>query len=98
MLAVQHDRLARAGLVEGRAQAAEITLGGFLDSYIASRIEVKPFTLANYRQARRLLVEYFRPDRPITAITPGDAADFRRHLSRRMKKTRFCRGLRRLAS
>jgi len=56
-------------------------LGPFLDAYIESRSDVKETTRINYGQTRRLLVEYFRADRPLRAITPADADRWRRWLA-----------------
>ena len=49
--AVQHDRLARAGLIEGRAQAAAVTLGAFLGAWLTARKgDYKPASLVAWGQ------------------------------------------------
>ena len=65
------------GLAEPTAQrlntAAGKLLGPFLDAYIEDRTDLKPTTKTNYKQARRLLVEYFKADKALSAITAADA-------------------------
>lgn len=53
-------------------------LGPFLDAYIASRSDVKRTTETNYKQTRRLLVEYFGASHALRAITAADADRWRR--------------------
>lgn len=53
------------------------TLGGFLDDYIASRLDKKPGTLSNLRTARRWLERHFGSEREIDSIAPGDADRYR---------------------
>ncbi len=72
-----HDRLARAGLVAPRAAIEGTKLAGFIDSYIAGRVDTKPRTIVNLNQARKALVRHFGADKPLAAITPGDADAFR---------------------
>ncbi len=57
-----------------------MVLGDFLDQYIAGRADVKPGTETNLEQARKKLVEYFGESKPLGAITPGDADQFRQDL------------------
>ena len=79
-------KLAAQGLihddVRGRDAAAS-RLGNYLERYIAERKDVKQNTRENYEQARRHLVAFFGADAPITRITAGHAAEFRRHLLNR---------------
>lgn len=53
-------------------------LAPFLDAYIASRSDVKRTTKINYKQTRRLLVEYFGASKVIKSITAADAERWRR--------------------
>ena len=53
-------------------------LGPFLDAYIASRSDVKKTTETNYKQTRRLLVEYFGESKSLRAITAADSDRWRR--------------------
>lgn len=77
------DKLARVDLIEPRApKAAAETLGAFLDGYLASRTDVKPRTQDNFQQAKRWLVEYFGRDKPLPAITCGDADEWRLWLAK----------------
>lgn len=75
--ATLHDRLARAGLVTARAAVEGTKLGAFLDAYIAGRVDAKPRTIINLKQARKALMEYFGDGKPLAAITAGDADAFR---------------------
>jgi integrase len=71
-----HARLAKAGLVAPRQAAAApevVTLGAWLGRYIAGRTDVKPSTSSNLDKARAALVAYFGADKPLCAITAGDA-------------------------
>ena len=53
-------------------------LGAYLTAYIDGRSDVKPVTRTNYKQTRRLLVEYFGENRALKAITKADAERWRR--------------------
>ena len=78
-----YDRLAGVGLVTARdiPEAVEAAkLGAFLDAYIEGRTDTKPRTILSLKQVRGRLVEFFGADKPIPAITPADADDFRRWL------------------
>ena len=68
------DRLARAGLVQARESA---TLGAFIDAYVAQRVDVKGSTREIYTHVRRRLVDYFGENKPLRAITAGDADQWR---------------------
>ena len=72
-----HGKLAAVGLV-GRRDAHR--LGPWLDAYIAGRTDVKPGTATVLGMTRRNLVKFFGADKPLRAITAGDADDWRRHL------------------
>jgi len=71
------DKLAAVGLIPKRQSSF---LGDFLDSYIASRIDIKPNTRRNYERTQRNLIDYFGRERRLRDITAGDADDWRRHL------------------
>jgi integrase len=72
-----HDRLARAGLVQAKAAVGATKLGSFIDAYIAGRTDVKPWTVINFKRARKALVDYFGEGKPLATITAGDADAFR---------------------
>ena len=76
---VLHGKLAKVGLVEPLAtpeQTIAATLDGFVTSYIDG-LAIKPRTRENLHQARRWLVDFFGADKPLDAITQGDADDWR---------------------
>ena len=84
---VLYDKLAAVELIpprEPRPVAQAVALGDFLDQYIAGRADVKPGTETNLRQARKKLVEYFGESKPLGAITPGDADQYRQDLMSRL--------------
>ncbi len=72
------DKLAKVGLI---AKQARSTLKTFLDSYVASRSDVKGSTATVYGHTRRCLVEYFGAEKPLHEITADDAAQWRTWLS-----------------
>ena len=89
-----HVRLVNAGLAEPRhkAKAMTQTVAQFIELFITGRPDVKPGTVTNYRQAQAKLVEYFKTDRPLSAVTPLDADRFRSWL-KGDKKTKSGMGL-----
>ena len=64
------DKLAAVGLIPKRNAA---TLGGFLDSYITMRADVKPRTKINLEHAKRCLLKFFGTNKSLRDVTPGDA-------------------------
>ena len=76
------NRLATAGLIPRRANT---TLGGFVDSYIDSRCDVKPPTKQKYQSTRKSLLRFFGENKPLREVTPGDADDWRRGFVQREK-------------
>jgi len=74
-----YDKLATAELIEARPEADNpnaFTLGAFIDAYLAQRDDLKPNTLASFRQARISLVKYFGEDRAIQRINAGEAEEW----------------------
>ena len=71
------DRLARVGLVRRWERA---TLQAFIDGYIESRTDVKPWTTKKYRSTRHVLIKFFGKNKSLRDITPGDADEWRLHL------------------
>ncbi|MCE9591915.1 MAG: site-specific integrase [Planctomycetes bacterium] len=72
-------KLVNLGLAKPRES---VTLGAFIDAYIEGRVDVKPRTTINLKQARRWLMSHFESNRALRDITQGDAEDFRLHLSK----------------
>jgi integrase len=76
-------KLSKVGLIEPRKskeQLAVTTLGEFTQAYIGS-LNIKPSTRVNLNRARHYLTEYFGKNKPLAAITLGDADDWRRWLT-----------------
>ncbi len=74
---ILYDKIAKVGLVPKRAEPEKTTLGGWLDSYIALRGDVKDTTATVYGQARRCLIEFFGASKPLADVTAFDADAFR---------------------
>jgi hypothetical protein len=68
-----HDKLARVGLTEARSAGPVVSLGPFIDTYIAGRTDAKPRTILNLTSFRRRLVKFFGPDRALPSIKRSDA-------------------------
>jgi integrase len=73
-----YGRLAAVGLVQPRTSS---TLGAFLDAYVTSRDDIKPGSKLVYGHTVRTLVEFFGADKPMRAITEGDAEQWRKSLT-----------------
>ena len=78
-----HAKLSAAGLIAKRKPPEATKLEAFLNGYIKSRTDVKPSTAIVYGHTKRELIEFFGAEKPLTDITPGDADNFRRHLTSR---------------
>lgn len=75
------EKLMRVELISPRETT---TLGDFLDKYIASRTDLKPNTLKNYKQTQRSMIGYFGQERRLRDITPGDTDAWQVHLRNRV--------------
>lgn len=79
-----HDRLVRVDLTTEREAAAapesKLDLDSFLEMYITGRSKLRPNTLRNLRQSKRILTAHFGAGRAIDSVTAGDADDFREAL------------------
>jgi integrase len=79
-----YSKLENVGLVSARRSGgnAAVLLGDFVKRYIAERsgVDVKVATGDTYTHVQRNLVDYFTARKLMSAITPGDADGFRRHL------------------
>jgi len=73
-------KLARVGLIAKTEAKAAVTLGPFIESYVKSRVDVKPATKEVWRQGEMGLIEFFGSDKSIGEITPGDADNYKLHL------------------
>ena len=84
------DTLAGWGLVDPVAQRLKEDSGNklaaFLENYIDGRTDIGRGALLNYKQSKKLLVEFFKADRSLTSITPADADRWRRWLLARVVK------------
>ncbi len=78
------EKLVRWGLVEASEQVtiaeSNRSLGAFVDAYLKTRTDAKATTITNYKQTRRLLVEYFGESKALASITAADAEKWRRWL------------------
>src|SRR5687768_14968962 len=64
-----YAKLEQHGLVKPRTKVAVPLLGTFVDTYIASRSDVKCNTFLGYKQTRRNLLEYFGGTKHLDEIT-----------------------------
>ncbi|MEX1026418.1 MAG: phage integrase SAM-like domain-containing protein, partial [Candidatus Paceibacterota bacterium] len=73
------SKLAKAGLTEppAKREGQRLTLGDWLDQYIAERKDVKASTIETYEKARDNLVDYFKKEKLIREITAADAKRWR---------------------
>ena len=74
-----HDRLLRVGLAAPRADVCptDIAIDDFVRDYIEGRAKLRPNTVRNLKQSRRILTEHFGLTRRLREIGPGDADNFR---------------------
>jgi len=74
-----HDRLVRVGLAAPRADVSptDIALDDFVRDYIEGRAKLKPNTVRNLKQSRRILAGHFGVTRALREISTGDADNFR---------------------
>lgn len=56
------------------------TLAGFVQSYIDNKQDISPYTRRNMLATLKELTEYFGKDKPLRAITSGDADDWQQWL------------------
>jgi integrase len=71
-----HSRFAAVGLVPPRV-VRRMSLGAFIDSFIASQPRVKPRTLENMKQVRRWLVDCLGANRDLRSVGQAEAEDVR---------------------
>ncbi len=74
-----HERLAKTGLVPHR-ERKETALAGFIDAYIASRVDAKATTRIVFERVRKHLVGHFGKNRAMQSITKGEADAWRLYL------------------
>lgn len=75
-----HKKLVRLGLAEPRISQTETTLGPFIDSYLATRQDLKPNSLRNMKNVKARLTEYFTASKQLARIGDGDADGLKQHL------------------
>jgi len=81
-------KLAAVGLIANPETKPAVTLGPFIDAYIAQRADVKPTTAVVLRQARRWLTRFLGEDKPLDSITSTDGDAFRAYLISEQKQSR----------
>lgn len=76
---VMHDKLAAVGLLPRREHEKQstVSLGTFLQGFVAKRTDVKQQTRETWVAVIRNLQEHFGPERDIATITAGDADGFK---------------------
>ncbi len=78
---LMRGKLEKAGLIVAHGKTQCPRLAEWLAKYVEGRADVKPATATVYGHTRRNLLAYFGGDKPLDAITPGDADGFRIHLA-----------------
>ncbi|QEG35121.1 tyrosine-type recombinase/integrase [Bythopirellula goksoeyrii] len=77
-----YDKLAAKGVLQYREKPESTTLGAFLDAFIKTQgVKVKASTKTVYGHTKRCLIEYFKKDKPLADISPGDADEWRAWLT-----------------
>ncbi len=79
-----HSKLVAVELAEPREGDSGQHLEPFLNAYIGGRTDLKPATRELLGYARDHLVGFFGAQKLLSAITEGDAEDFRRQLMTKM--------------
>jgi integrase len=74
------QELVKAGLADARDTGAPTKLGPFIDHYISRRKDAKETSRDVWRRARRLLLEFFAAELPLSLVTSGQAKGFRQFL------------------
>ena len=84
--AALQKRMAAVGLIV-LADGSDnlVTVKKLLDRYLAARTDVKEITRIKWRQTCAALIEFFGAERPLEAITHGEARDFERWLKQSRK-------------
>ncbi|WP_390622085.1 tyrosine-type recombinase/integrase [Bythopirellula goksoeyrii] len=77
-----YDKLAAKGVLQHREKPDSTTLGAFLDAFINTQsVKVKASTKTVYCHTQRCLTEYFKRDKPLAEVSPGDADEWRAWLT-----------------
>ncbi|MCH2127468.1 MAG: site-specific integrase, partial [Pirellulaceae bacterium] len=93
------DKLAAVGLIPKQSKGAHPErLGGFLDAYIESRVNVKPNTIRNDKATQKRLLKYFGPEQLLSEISPGDADEWRDFLLKELSSATVGREVKRARS
>jgi integrase len=77
-----HLRFVKVGLATKRVEesANNVTVDDFVRDYISGRARLKPFTLRNLQQSRRMLVAKLGARTLLRSVTPGDADRFKERM------------------
>jgi integrase len=75
-------KLAACGLIPSRPKAETTALSAFMSRYVDGRHDVKPATKEIWRQGQNGLVAFFGSDKPLEAVTEGDADGYKQHMIR----------------
>jgi len=70
-------KLVTLGLTKPRIEPSTKLLGPWVNEYITLRADVKGSTALVYGHVKRCLLEYFKANKPLAAITRGDADAWR---------------------
>jgi integrase len=76
------SKLAQYGLIPARLNAETTALAAFMSRYVAGRHDVKPATKEIWRQGQNGLIAFFGSDKPLEAVTEGDADGYKQQMIR----------------
>ena len=74
------DKLAQYGLIPARTRSEPTALAAFISRYVDGRHDVKPATKEIWRQGQNGLVAFFGSDKPMDAVTEGDADEYKQRM------------------
>ena len=77
---VLYGRLVKVGLTSPRKTLDQVTIGHFIEEYLASRTDIAEQTRKNMRVSMNRLRSFFGHDREMSSIIEGDADDYRQWL------------------
>jgi integrase len=86
-----YEKLAKAGLAPKQAAVEVLTLGAFIDSYIAVRTDVEPAMKLNLRICGDTLIDYFGANKSLADVTEGGAEEFRLAIRKQLSENAVSR-------
>jgi integrase len=76
------SKFAAFGLIPSRPKAETTAMAAFMSRYVDGRHDVKPATKEIWRQGQNGLIAFFGSDKPMNAVTEGDADGYKQRMIR----------------